>query len=352
MLDNLEIEHADKYKYLGTFISNTSNDHFKFNYSYLRGKALRGIAGFRQDVKKAIGTSLPINLSFKSFDAQIRPILDYGCELWCKPDPIQDIEFVQNFFIKSSLRLRDSTPTPAILGDTGRYPLYLKQHELILRYLVRLETMNKSRILYNIFSDLTLLHSSGHSNWVTKAFKIRQIYHAATDIIPKNRNSCIYDFYVNKWLNNINDATKCPKLRTYKRFKSEFKIEPYLTETHNTNYTIALARLRTSAHNLHIEKGRHTVPTTDISKRTCTFCNLNAIDDEPHFLIHCPFHAVLRNKLLKIFENDIPEFLSMSDSDRFVYIMSSESRDVFFNLAKFVFECFKHRDAHSQILAL
>ena len=320
------------------------------NYSYLRGKALRAIAALRHDVKQALGFRLPIKLLFKSFDAQIRPIADYGCELWCSNNSIHDIEFVQNFFIKSSLCLRDSTPTPAILGETGRYPLYVKHHELMLRYLKRFEKMDKSRVLYKAFQELRDLDSEGHTTWFTKSQVIKNMYYNPND--DTLDSSTIYQTYSRSWLQNINDNNKYPKLRTYRTFKGVFALEPYLSSTYNFNHVIALARLRTSAHNLNIEKGRHTNPVTPLQDRTCSFCHSSDIDDEFHFLISCPFHSEKRTHLFESIKRDIPGFNNMNDQDKFINIMSLQTDDTLKNVARFVSECFKHRDSQSQILAL
>ena len=351
-LDDSEIKHAEKYKYLGTMISNVSKDPFEFNYPYLRGKALRAIAALRHDVKQALGFRLPIKLFFKSFDAQIRPIADYGCELWCSNSSIHDIEYVQNFFIKTTLCLRDSTPTPAILGETGRYPLYLKQHELLLRYLNRFDKMDKSRVLYKTFQELKDLDTEGHTTWFTKSQVIKNMYYNTDESINTLDSSSIYKAYSRSWLQSINDHTKYPKLRTYKTFKKVFEPETYLSSSYNWNHIIALARFRTSSHNLNIEKGRHTKPITPLHNRTCLFCQSSDIDDEFHFLMSCSFHSENRKYLFDFIKSVIPGFDIMNNQDRFISIMSMLSYDGLKATARYVFDCFKHRENQSQVLAL
>ena len=44
------------------------------------------------------------------------------------------------------------------------------------------------------------------------------------------------------------------------------------------------AKLRISAHDLHIEKGRHT--KTILSKRKCFLCDID-VEDEQHFVTNC-----------------------------------------------------------------
>ena len=43
-----------------------------------------------------------------------------------------------------------------------------------------------------------------------------------------------------------------------------------------------------------IEIGRYNQTTKD--NRYCPFCGCNAIEDEVHFLFHCPTYSMIRNK--------------------------------------------------------
>ena len=343
-IDGELVQETDKYKYLGSIISNTSTNVLKNNYSFLRGKALRAIYALRQDIRKSINIVLPIELMFKSFDVQIRPILDYGAELWCQIQPIPDIEYVQNFFLKTYLKVREQTPTQAVLGETGRLPLFIKQHDLLLKYLKRFETMDKSRTLYKIYEDLVALDSQGHRNWVTKAKAIKALKDAPPTTTSTTMLSGTNQDYAKKWLEDINNASLNPKLRTYKLFKNELCLEPYITSVKNVNHRIAIARFRTSSHNLHIEKGRHCNPPTPIEKRICHFCPANKIDDEHHMLMECSFHNQERNELF----NTISSCISFEDCstslDKFVKIMSGTSIKLLDSLGRYLYLGIRKRE--------
>ena len=62
---------------------------------------------------------------------------------------------------------------------------------------------------------------------------------------------------------------KSEKLRTYRKFKSIFMFEQYLTHVSYDLDRSNLARFRTSCHKLLIEYGRYTTPKTPIAKRLC-----------------------------------------------------------------------------------
>lgn len=61
--------------------------------------------------------------------------------------------------------------------------------------------------------------------------------------------------YDQKWVENMNRADS--KLRLYKTFKHKVSLENYLVTIKNINHRKHFTRLRISAHQLHIETGRH-----------------------------------------------------------------------------------------------
>ena len=71
VIDGGVIEETDRYKYLGTMLTNSSNDTFKLNYQFLRDKCLRAIYALRMNIRQTFCGSLPIELLIKSFNVQI-----------------------------------------------------------------------------------------------------------------------------------------------------------------------------------------------------------------------------------------------------------------------------------------
>ena len=96
-----------------------------------------------------------------------------------------------------------------------------------------------------------------------------------------------------------------PILRIYSRTKSQFELESYFYLVKNRKYRHALAKLRTSSHNLEIERGRHTRRATPADLRICTVCNV--VGDEEHLLLHCVKYAeerhVLFSKIIMAFQS-------------------------------------------------
>ena len=61
-----------------------------------------------------------------------------------------------------------------------------------------------------------------------------------------------------------------------------------------------------------IEKGRHKNPIIPREERICTLCSDRAVEDEEHFLLHCPTYAILRESHHMNFEN-VPDMMNMDD---------------------------------------
>ena len=85
---------------------------------------------------------------------------------------------------------------------------------------------------------------------------------------------------------------KAGKLKTYSKFKTEFKMEPYLLDIKNKAHRVSLSQFRCSSHKLNIETGRY--KNIAHSDRLCPFCTTNEIEDEEHFLCKCKFYETER----------------------------------------------------------
>ena len=77
------------------------------------------------------------------------------------------------------------------------------------------------------------------------------------------------DAFINKWTHDLYDDTRKNtmgnKLRTYRLFKNNFRMEQYLLVIKSAKLKKNLTQLRVSSHKLHIETGRHSQPYKDPS---------------------------------------------------------------------------------------
>ena len=103
----------------------------------------------------------------------------------------------------------------------------------------------------------------------------------------------LHDQYLQKWFSDINNSSK---LASYKMFKTVFDFEKYLTCIPNAKHITALSRFRCAVHRLNIEGGRYR--NSNCRNRICTRCNMQAVEDEYHFALVCPFYRELRFECL------------------------------------------------------
>ena len=151
-------------------------------------------------------------------------------------------------------------------------------------------------------------------------------------------------FFQQFWKNELRTADKDSirnrKLRSYKLFKDEFKMEPYTTSQIPFSLKKLLSKFRCSDHDLHIERGRH--KGLPVEERLCTMCTNNSIEDEAHFLTECSAYHELRMPLLKLANiNSLPTNL------QFIQLMRIKSEPVLYALAKFLKNAFEIRNGTS-----
>ena len=235
------------------------------------------------------------------------------------------------------LSVRSQTPTTAVLADTGRFPLLLRQQSSALKYLDRLKSRKCPPLLHKCLDIQIKLQEKGEPCWLTRLVKITD--RCNVDILNCNLNTTIASLFTlahEKMMTDINDNTKYPKLRTYKTFKSEMRLEPYLNYNLPKTIYTSIARFRLSSHNLNIEIGRHKRPFIPAEDRICEKCNLNAVEDEFHCLMACMNWTESRIKLYEVACRTISGFPVLSPSEQFHEIMISKNVDLNFALGKFL----------------
>ena len=194
--------------------------------------------------------------------------------------------------------------------------------------------------------DLLRLHNCGHNTWVTSVFELAQGYNLAIGIddydrFKKNCRLVLTNCFKIIWLSEVRNDEKHPIIRTYSLHKREFCLEPYLDAVKDARYRSALTKLRASSHTLEIERGRYTVPKTPTSERLCSVCQ--EVEDWIHFLIRCTRYNLLRNEVFGKIYQISPNFTSLNDNEKYVFLMTSCNKQLMVWLGKFVHEIFGYR---------
>ena len=98
--------------------------------------------------------------------------------------------------------------------------------------------------------------------------------------------------FVQKWNSDVQASPKCINDRI---FKTDFKIESYITELQPRLY-ITLSRFRTTNNRLPMERGR--LENVDRLQRFCNLFTGNVLGDEFHYLLECKYFIKDRKKYL------------------------------------------------------
>ena len=78
-------------------------------------------------------------------------------------------------FIKSTLGVRKQTPTPAIYGDTGRFPLIIRQHIKAVKYWCRILELSQNHPVRNAYNMLLELDGTGFTNWCSRIRSVLEL---------------------------------------------------------------------------------------------------------------------------------------------------------------------------------
>ena len=145
--------------------------------------------------------------------------------------------------------------------------------------------------------------------------------------------SRLRDILIQEWVSDINTSSKA---NHYRNFYGFFEIQFYLKNTLPVYLTRILAKLRCSAHELKVEKGRHN--GTPYLQRICVFCRNNQIEDEFHFVLQCPFFHDLRIRYIP--QRYIKRYPNVED---FYAIMKCKNESVIARLAQYLIVAFQRR---------
>ena len=192
----------------------------------------------------------------------------------------------------------------------------------------------------------------GHYNWVSLARDLRiryDIQHSDTRSAIKTK---VIKHFQSEVLNRLNEhITENRKLNVYASFKTTYKFESYLDYLQDFTVRSTLAKLRVSAHNLHIETGRFSKIKTPRDKRFCQYCktlNIFTVEDESHFVLACPLFQEERQRLLEDIYRTFPTTTSLNDFNMYMWLMSQEDYNVTKRLAVF---CKTSLDRRSNFLS-
>ena len=119
------------------------------------------------------------------------------------------------------------------------------------------------------------------------------------------------------------------KLRTYRTFKKELKLEQYLISDINKKGRCLLTKIRSGTNDLRIETGRWKRPVEKVEQRVCRMCMSRDVENEEHFILSCVAYQDLRNEMFQNIEsqtNDKYQIKTMSDNQKWQTLMNSDRK--------------------------
>ena len=249
---------------------------------------------------------LPTDIILDLFEKTIIPIMTYGCELW----GFENCEILQKLqlkYYKIILKLRVSTPSLMVYGETGKYPLCVIVKTRVLTYWFKLiNDINKNKLASVVYRILLTLSEKGiHNNpylmfvrtsLIEVGLSHLWLTHDTTNInlswFKSHVKKRLQDLFIQQWFSHIDiDSVYL----NYRLFKNKFQQEPFLNILPN-NCSITLIRFRTTNNCLPVNVLRHEgIPREE---RICTKCSMQDIGDEYHYILICPFFKKKRANIL------------------------------------------------------
>jgi len=129
------IDHSTHYKYLGIILS--ENGSYKPAITTLANQASKALFMLMRGASKL---SFPKpTLLCHLFDSLVRPVADYGSEIWGHTQA-EELELVHRKFCKFALGLPTTASNLACYGELGRSPLNIRRKVQLIKYWLRIKT--------------------------------------------------------------------------------------------------------------------------------------------------------------------------------------------------------------------
>ena len=320
---------------------------------------------------KAAFKSIDINpeLSLNMFDTLVKPIVCYSSEIWgamntlyCSTSKTKLWEKIEKLpveifhlkYCKGLLGVHKKSQNSAVMGELGRYPIFITIMKTMLKYIRHLDEVKEDRPLLAaaIKSDEKLANGK---SWRKNIEKIVKLFGFTTRGILSDGyiDKIIFNMkkdYESHWRRSLGSTnSEDGRLYIYRHIKSSFVFEPYLKQVSSLKIRRALTKMRISSNNLEIETGRYANKAKgeefiERDKRLCTLCKikgLSLIGDETHAALSCQYFDSHRKKVLDCIQKEVPNFNGLSDRNKLYYMLTCEG-DLLNKIGKFFNEIFTH----------
>ena len=303
------VEQVDSFRYLGIMFHSTRGLNCAVEQlAAAANKAMFAMLGRCQQMH----IQQP-ELKLKLFDALVRPVLSYACEVWApiaSRSALETLEQVQKQFLRKLLGVPKQTCLKMLYAEFGRLPLQHFWWHQCAKYLQRLQAMESSRLCKQAFMAECRSGSGWWKAVVTKCTKLEvPPPHPESEFDATSATNADHNAAVTAIMTA--DTGKLMQA-TYFSFKTDFQMESYISQAKNKQLRRILASFRVGCHWLRVHTGRYEATTRE--QRICSHEHCTVVEDEVHAIFFCPAHASLRQKYADLFDHiqghDLKAFLT------------------------------------------
>ena len=234
----------------------------------------------------------------------------------------KEAEKLQINFLRSILKVSQTTCTAIVLAEFGRLPLSYTWWKQVLRYhdrMVKLasDPKNQDRLLVHAFKSSVMLSDSKHvDTWCGKLRNWLQTKSTVYRISQKLDHKQLLEHEKGLQLRLIGDGSTTVT-RLYRSIKVGYEPEAYLRAVKSFKLRTVLSRFRCGQHGLEVQLGRQASVYVPREDRKCRVCHQQCVEDEHHFLFLCPLYADIRQKYAELFwdlaDGSVRVFLNYND---------------------------------------
>ncbi len=348
-----DLEIVCSYKYLGTTISNDC--YFNVAHDALLKSATKAYYMLSNTLYSNNISNVQTYL--KLFDALVRPILLYNCEIWgvdllekktsshflSGQKHMLPCEKLEIKMLKYLLGVPKGTSNVGVRSELFRLPLRFYVTSQIYKFYSRLKLGSKNQLLNEFFKELYTTVGNPFSKFLTMIADcgVEINFPSSRHTIKRSAhhiNSALQDKALDTWDDEI---IKNRKLDIFHKVKESYDPDPYIYCINDRHTRKFLSFIRLSCHPLNIEYGRYN--NTARNERYCKMCPLLQVEDEFHSLMKCPKYNSTREKLL-LYLND--EFLLNNcdtEEKQFQFMLQAPNKKVALAVSKYIKDCLSIR---------
>jgi hypothetical protein len=332
-----ELEVVNSYKYLGfTFTTKLS---FEIALEEFAGRAKGKVVEIMKTMW-SLGT-LDINVFFKLFDAQVKPMLLYAAEIWGFVR-FHVVEAPHLFACKRFLNVSPRTPNTMVYGELGRYPLYIDSAVRAVKYWFKLQNMMLVRLprqAYEMEKTRFLRQENKENvqNWVYCLKHCFDIFGFSEvwinggvgdeKVFVKVLRERMVDCYKQDWWSKLASSER---YSTYNTLKSLLQQEQYFNGITIVKFRNSFVKFRLGIADININKRYQN------ASKDCPFCK-NVVEDELHFLLYCDKYNELRDKYIS--KHCTNAFMPMLP-----FLLQNDNKEITRSVAMYIFYALKTRE--------